>query len=109
MKLTSGYAPTTFLRPCLVVDTEFTSACRETGLIFVDALNVYHAYAFAGDHAPKSTGWIVIAEHETEEDAIRYHLDLVRSFKNGATDEEWEEGMPRYLEFYEQHCPANFR
>lgn len=105
MKLTTGYAPPTFLKPCLIVDTEFVSSCKETALVFVDALNVYHAYAFRGDHAPKSSEFIVIKKHETEEEAIAYHVDLVRKFKNGGSEEEWNEGMEDYLKLYEEHCP----
>ena len=109
MKLTSGYAPPSYLMPCLVVDTEFHSRCRETALKFVDALNLHHAYAFDSDHAPASSEWVVIQQHESEETAITFHVDLVRPFKNGGTKEEWDEGYESYLALYKAHCPETFK
>ena len=109
MKLTTGYAPTTYRRPCLIVDTAFNAKTRETAVIFVEALNVGHAYSFDGDHAPPHSEWVVIQEHASVEDAIAYHLAAVRDFHNGGSNEEWEAGMPAYLALYEAHCPAEFK
>ncbi len=105
MHLISAYSPDSFLRPCLVVSTMFTSKTRETALVFVEALNVWHALSFAGDHAPRSSGFILHKQHDTEEEAIRHHLALVRNFCNGGSQEEWERGWPDYCALYEAFCP----
>jgi hypothetical protein len=108
MRLITPYAPGSFLKPCLIVSTFFNSACKETALLFVQALNQEHALAFGGNHAPPSTDWIVIQKHVTKDDAVAFHLKLTEPFCNGASEEEWAAGWEPYLALHAQYCPADF-
>jgi hypothetical protein len=53
--------------------------------------------------------WIVIKPHDSKQEAIDYHLDLIETFNSGGTTEEWEQGMDKYLELYYEHCPEDMR
>jgi len=119
MRLITPYAPTTFLKPCLIVDTVYVEdGEKETAVLFNEALNANHALAFHSDEVrkvEKITGhkkvsdWSVVKKHESEQEAIDYHLSIAKQLHNGGANELWEQGMDTYLEFYEKYCPSEMR
>lgn len=118
MRLTTPYAPPTFLKPCIVVDTAYNSVTKETAVLFNEALNADHALAFAGRQLEKvekltgrmwCSGWVIIKKHKTLDAAISYHLELTKNMMNGGSQEEWEEGYPDYLELYAKYCPDEIK
>ena len=119
MRLVTPYAPTSFLKPCLVVSTVFNSNTRETAVRFVEALNYEHAlHADAerahllacgvGDSRLKTTAWVVVKRHKTREAAVAYHLEATATFAPGGSTEEWEAGMDAYETLRTKYCPADF-
>lgn len=108
--LATHYAPGSFLKPCLIVDTVFNEHTRETGVMFVRALNVDHAAEIAyrgGDDEFNPKGqWVVIAHHATRQHAIDFHLSVTEHFHSGGSQAEWDEGWEPYLAIYEQWCPV---
>lgn len=116
MRVTTPYAPTTFLKPCLVVDTIFIPGGeQETAILFHKALNANHALAFASDSVARVeeiTGekrvsdWIVIKQHKTSASALKFHLQLTKTFMNGGTQKQWEKGMRTYNSLYNEYCPT---
>jgi hypothetical protein len=119
MRLVTPYAPTTFLKPCIVIDTVYTEGGeKETAVLFNEALNANHALAFHSDEVRKVeeiTGhkkvseWSVVKKHESEQEAIDYHLSLAKQLHNGGSNESWEQGMDIYLELYDKYCPQEMR
>lgn len=119
MRLVTPYAPPTFLKPCIIIDTDYVEGgVKETAVLFNEALNANHALAFAGDDVRKAeeiTGrkkvskFIVIKKHDSEQTAIDYHLSIARQLHNGGSDELWEQGMGTYLELYNKYCPSEMR
>jgi hypothetical protein len=110
MHLATHYAPGSFLKPCLIVDTVFTQKTRETALLFVAALNADHAseiaYRGGSKEFTETSEWIVMAYHETKQDAIDFHLSLTEHFHNGGSQEEWDEGWEPYLGLWRTYCPG---
>lgn len=114
--LATHYAPGSFLKPCLIVDTVYTTGCAETALVFVEALNVDHATELVysrqkqiGDPHLKKSEWIPIQQHATREEAVAFHLDLTKDFHNGGSQEEWDQGWEPYLAIYARWCPPALR
>jgi hypothetical protein len=115
MRLITPFAPNTFLRPVIVIDTVYVEGdCCETAVLFNNALNANHGLAFAADEVrriekllgrKKVSTFIPIKQHASEGEAIAYHLAMARQLKNGGTDEQWAESMPLYNELYEKYCP----
>ena len=115
MHLATHYAPGSYLKPCLVVDTVFNAKTKETSLRFVEALDADHASELAYrptrnlSDSLKDSGWIVVRQHSGREEALRYHLALTEHFHNGGSDEEWAEGWEPYLALWKAHCPAKLK
>lgn len=120
MHLATHYAPGSFLRPCLIVDTVFNSKTKETALKFVDALNTDHASELVYRRDPnnpnrvrtprmRESRWIVIKKHKTREQAETYHLDLTAKFCNGGSQKEWDQGWDDYNALYDKWCPDEMR
>lgn len=114
MRLATPYAPPTFLKPCIIVDTVYSSAEKETAVMFREALNASHALAFAADEVRKvemllgrksQSEWIVIQKHKSLDAAIKYHLNVTKKLINGGTEKEWNRGYPDYLRLYNLYCP----
>jgi len=115
MHLCTHYAPGSFLKPCLIVDTIFNSKTKETALKFVDALNADHASEIVYEQSKdrslsmKISKWIVICTYTFRAEAIKNHLELTKHFHNGGSQREWDEGWEPYLELYEKWAPADFK
>ena len=97
MHLQTVYAPPTFLKPCVAIDTVFSEGgTKETTAITVEALNTEHTQRLLPTLPWKD--WHVIKKHITQEDAIAFHLCYARHFNNGGSQEEWEAGYGTYLQ-----------
>lgn len=103
MRLITPYAPPSFIKPCLIVSTIYCAEAKETAIAFVHALTVDDALASAF-RVP--VYWRpVIKQHTSVEDAVAFHVELVRPFCNGGSDEEWNRGWGPYLALYEAYGP----
>ena len=117
MRLITPYAPGSFCKPVLIVDTVFNSKEKETAIAFVSALNPNHALGmFFGADAWSKLGWerkcsewIIVKKYDTLTEAVQGHLAFTRNFINGGTTEEWDKGWDDYLKLYEKYCPENMR
>lgn len=119
MRLTTSYAPPTFLKPCLIVDTCFTEGGeKETAVLFNQALNANHALGYATDEvrkveeitgSKKVSEWAIVQKHTDKDQAVAYHLKLTEHLHNGGTDEEWNEGYDDYLKLYNKYCPDEMK
>ena len=110
MQLMTTYAPPSFLKPVILIDTIFNYETKETAVAFVHALNTTHALKifFSDEKGERSSDWIQIKQHVTMEEAIQYHLDLAKKLQHGS-QEEWEGGWEDYLKLYEKYCPVNIK
>jgi len=111
MNLVSSFAPSTFLRPCLVISTLYTDKLKETAVAFVEALNGQHAMSviYSKDEVSKKSEFIPIKQHKTMADAVKFHSGLAQKMRNGCSEEEWEKGLKPYLEIYDKFCPKEMK